>query len=280
MKGLALAFVAGLLGAVAAAAAPAKPVDAGALQKAKTLYFDRQYAPAREAWRAVHAAGGDEAALYWIARCSEALGEHERALGEYARYLDARPSDRALAEEARTSRVGLATRLYKAGRPEHLDVLLRSLEDPSRTVRYFAALQLSGLPREVSRPAVPVLKRILADETDDDLVERAKIALLRVDARALPSVEVARTRPHPRGEPVWIRVRIFAPHRSEPQVSIDLPLGLAELVFKSLPDDARRELNGRGFEAQSFLRKLKELGPAQVLDVQGEGGEKVQVWIE
>ena len=60
--------------------------DAETLRNAKTLFFDRHYAEAREAWREVDSAGpGDAAALYWIARCSEKLGESERALEEYGR---------------------------------------------------------------------------------------------------------------------------------------------------------------------------------------------------
>jgi hypothetical protein len=280
MKRLAVFALLGLLlgaGRSSAAVPPARDPDA--LPKAKTLYFDRQYSAARDAWQAVYAARGDDAALYWIARCSDALGERERALEEYARYLETTPSDRLLEEEARTSRVTLATRLYKSGTRTHLDVITDALRSPSKTVRYYAALQLSTLPREVSRPAIPLLRRIVEEEKDEDLVERAKLALLRVDARALPStVEEHHARPLAPGA-LWIHVRIQGAGHAEPEVSIDLPLGLAELVFKSLPEEARRELNGRGYAAETFLRKLRELGPAKVLDVQGSG-EKVKVWIE
>ena len=58
--------------------------DAERLRSAKTLFFDRKYAEARQAWEAVRAAakGAEaEAPAYWVARCSENLGESERALG-------------------------------------------------------------------------------------------------------------------------------------------------------------------------------------------------------
>jgi hypothetical protein len=86
------------------------------LDSAKTSFFDRKYAEARQAWQAVLAAGGgdSEAAAYWIARCSENLGELDRAFREYGEYLDRLPAERALG-------------------------------DTSKTVRYYAAFQLTGL---------------------------------------------------------------------------------------------------------------------------------------
>ena len=245
-----------------------------------------------------------ETAAYWVARCSESLGEGERALREYAQFLDRRPADRALAEEARTSRVGLAARLVKAGQRQHLAVLTGALTDPSKTVRYYAALQLSGLGKEAGAPAVPVLKDILAHEKDDDLVERAKLALLRLDPRALAGYPVPRTaigrpwlpsrprprRPRPRPRPArrvapgsrasWIRVRVYEKGEKQPEVSINLPLGLAELVFKSLPDDARSGLRRKGIDADNFWDRLMQLGPSEILSIEGEDGERVQIWLE
>jgi hypothetical protein len=253
------------------------------LRDAKTLFFDREYAEAREAWESVHSRGrGGEArdALYWIARCSEKLGEDERALEEYAAYLDSHPSDRILREEARTSRVALATKLYRSGRRHHLAVLQDALEDTSRTVRYFAALQLASLGPRVGEPAVPTLQEILRDETDEDLVERAKLALLRLDRSAL-----AEATPPPgggRGEKGagWIRVRIWEKGSSKPQLSLNLPVFLADMVFNSLPEEARDELREEGFDADSFWSRLKSSGPTDILSVEGEDGSRIEVWIE
>ena len=106
---LLLALVAG--GAPTKALAQASPER---LRTAKELFFDKKYDEARRAWQAVADGKGAEAesASYWVARCSENLGELDRAYGEYDRYLARPPADKALAEEARTSRVSLAARLY------------------------------------------------------------------------------------------------------------------------------------------------------------------------
>jgi tetratricopeptide (TPR) repeat protein len=78
--------------------------DPDRLRAAKELVFDKKHAEAREAWEQILASSSGaqaETAAYWVARCSESLGESERALREYAQFLDRRPADRALAEEAR-----------------------------------------------------------------------------------------------------------------------------------------------------------------------------------
>ena len=271
-----------LLAALLLPAGAMAQADAESLRAAKALFFDRQYAQARDAWQAVRASGRGpdaQAALYWVARCSESLGESERALGEYGQYLAARPADRALAEEAKTSRVALAVKLAKAGKTQHLEVAREALADPNRTVRYFAALQLASLGTSEGKAAVPVLREILAQEKDEDLVERAKLALLRLDRTALSDAPAPPPRRGAR-EASWVRVRIYEKGASKPGVSINLPVALADLVFKSLPDDAVADLRKEGYDARTFWERLKKTGPAEILTVEGDDGERIQVWIE
>jgi hypothetical protein len=252
--------------------------DADRLRAAKEQFFDKKYDEARRAWLAIASGRGPDAdaAAYWAARCSENLGELERAFEEYGDYL-ARPRlDGALAEEARTSRVGIAARLAKRGMKEHLGVLKKGLADPSKTVRYYTALQLCSLGAPDGLAAVPVLKRIVGEEKDDDLVERAKVCLLRLEPRALTPAPSPPTR---KGA-TWIRVRIYEKGSSAPKVSVNLPMALADLVFKSLPDETRRGLRQKGYDADNFWTRLKGLGPTEIIDITGDDGEKVQIWIE
>lgn len=256
--------------------------EAERLKSAKALFFDRKYAEARQAWQAIlNGSRGAQAdtAAYWVARSSENLGEDERALKEYGAFLARRPTDRALAEEARTSRVSLAARLYKAGKVQHLPVLREALSDASKTVRYFAALQLSTLGPDAGRDAVPVLQRIVQQETDADLVDRAKVGLLRLDPGALSRTPGAGA-PPAHGDAHWLKVRIFEKGGSTPKVVVNLPVALADMVFKSLPDDAKRELTLKGYDAENFWQQIKGAGPAQIIDIEGDEGEKIQIWIE
>jgi tetratricopeptide (TPR) repeat protein len=271
--------VAAVLAALGAAAVWAQG-DPERLRAAKALFFDRKYAEARTAWGQILAgASGEQAATaaYWVARSSEHLGEHERAFREYTAFLDRRPQDRTLAEEARTNRVGLAARLYKDGRRSYLGVLQEGLRDPSKTVRYYAALQMSGLGPEAGRHALPVLKEIVGRETDEDLVQRAKLAILRIDPAALKDVPAAAgTRPAGQGR--TLHVQVFEHGRRK--VSVQVPLALAELLFKSLPEEARRELRREGYDAETFWPRLEKLGPTEVIDIEGDSGEHIRIWID
>ena len=261
---------------LAAAPSWAQP-DPDRLKSAKALFFDRKYAEARQAWQRILAgARGAEAdtAAYWVARSSENLGEDERALKEYADFLARRPTDRALAEEARTSRVGLAARLYKAGRRQHLPILREALKDPSKTVRYFAALQLSTLGRRRTRRGA-VLQKIV-QERRTPTGGPAKVGLLRLDPAALsrtPGAGAAR----PSGEARWLKVRIFEKGGAKPKVVVNLPVALADMVFKSLPDEAREKLRLEGYDAENFWERMKGLGPSQIVDIEGDEGEKIQL---
>jgi len=276
--------VALVLAALVAPTAALAQADAEKLREAKELFFDRHYAESRDAWQSVAASGRGadaQAALYWVARCSESLGESERALGEYAAYLAARPSDRTLVEEAKTSRVALAVKLAKAGKKQHVGVALDALGDPSSVVRYFAALQVASLGPDAGKAALPILKEILAREKDQDLVERAKLALLRLDRNALAEAAPAPPRGHGRARTAgWVRVRIYDKGVARPKVSINVPVALADLVFKSLPDDAIEDLKREGYDARTFWEALKKTGPADILTIEGEDGERIQVWIE
>jgi hypothetical protein len=282
----ALLVVLVVLGSAAAARAQA---DAEGVRTAKALFFDRKYAEARQAWEAVRASarGVDaEAPTYWVARSSENLGETERALREYDAFLALRPKDRTLVEEARTSRVGLAARLYKAGNKAHVRVLKDALSDTSKTVRYYAALQMAGLGDDMGRLAVPVLRQIVAEEKDPDLVDRAKLGLMRADPSALsrPSTPAPRTAPAPPrpagGEARVVRIRITEKGATRPKVSINLPLALAEMVFKALPNDVKEDLRRDGYEADTFWAKLRELGPSEIISIDGDEGERIQIWTE
>jgi hypothetical protein len=269
--------------------------DAERLRTAKTLFFDRKYAEARQAWEAVRAAAKGveaEAPAYWIARCSENLGESERALKEYDAFLALRPKDRALVDEARTSRVGLAAKLYKAGNKAHVPVLRRALSDPSRTVRYYAALQMSGMDAEMGKLAAPVLRQILDQEKDADLVDRAKLGLMRWDPSALSptatgsATATARVPPTaaPRTsrarEAHWVHVRITEKGGTKPKVSINLPLGLAEMLYKGLPEEAKADLRREGINPETFWERLRKLGPSEIISIEGDKGERIQIWTE
>jgi hypothetical protein len=258
----------------------AQQVHADRLGEAKALFFDHKYAQARQIWQQVldtNKGAEADTAAFWIARCSELLGENERAFGEYKAFLARRPADATLVEEARTGQVTVAAKLYKDGKTAYRTTLVDALGDKTRTVRYYAALQLAGLGPEAGRPAIPVLLEIVEQEKDPDLVDRAKLRLLSLDPDRLARAPEART---PRPAAQWLKIRIYDKGHSEPKVVVNVPVALAEMVFKNLPDEARHELKRKGYDADNFWEKLRRLGPTQVIDIQGDDGERVQIWLE
>jgi hypothetical protein len=267
--------------ALQAAAAHAQ-TDAERVRAAKALTLDRKYAEARAAWTAIlgQARGpAAEEAAYWIARSSEILGEHERSFKEYGTFLARRPADRSKVEEARTSRIGLATKLYRAGQASYVTVLQEGLTDASKTVRYYAALQLGGLGAPTSREALPVLRQMLANETDPDLLDRVRIVLLKLDPKSLSQPVPSGARPGV-APPRMLRVRVYERGQAKPKVSINVPVALAEILFDSLPDDAKADLKKKGYDSDNFWPRVKALGATEVIDIEGDDGDRVKVWLE
>ncbi len=263
-----LAFAAMGLGSWGSLAAQ----EGDATKNAKALFFDRKYEAARTAWSGIARTNGSEGitALYWIAQCSEKLGQDERALEEYAAYLAKRPAGQ-LAEDARTSRVRIATRLARNGNDRHLGLVTQSLSDSNRTVRYYSALQMCSLGAPRGNPAVSVLQAMVREESDPDLLERAKLCLVKLGAARTAQAAGG-------GTGRWFRVEITK--RGEANVSIRMPLSFADLVLKSLPDDARAELRQKGVDADNVLSNLKGLPGSELVNIVGDDGERIRIWIE
>ena len=267
------------------------------LTEAKALFFDRKYEESRAKWAEIASAKGpsSEAATYWLARCSESLGESERAFREYGVFLDLPPTDARLAEEGEISRIGLATKLTKAGKPGFLTAVLRSLGDDRAPVRYFGALQVASLPiASDARKATPVLLEIVNTSKDADIVERAKLHLLRLQPKSLsdlppktlprptPSlssvVKGGTPDPEPEGPARLLRIRITKGGKQT--VAVTVPFSLAEFVFGSLPEATKRGLQLKGYDAEGFWKRLRTLNIREIVKVVGEDGETIEIWVE
>ena len=266
------------------------------LNEAKALFFDRKYEESRTKWADIASAKGPstEAATYWVARCSESLGESERAFREYGTFLDLPPTDARLAEEAEISRIGLATKLTRAGRTGFLTAVLRSLGDDRASVRYFGALQVASLPNlPDARKATPVLREIVASSKDADIAERAKLQLLRLEPKSLaeaPPGRVGRPSPAPTRSPGLLSprepegparlLRIRITKGGKQTVAVTVPFSLAEFVFGSLPAATKRGLELKGYDADGFWKRLRALSIREIVSIVGEDGETIEIWVE
>jgi len=267
------------------------------LTEAKALFFDRKYEESRVKWAEIAAARGPsaETATYWVARCSESLGDSERAFREYGAFLDLPPTDARLAEEAEISRIGLATKLSRAGKPGFLTAVIRSLGDDRAPVRYFGALQVGSLPNLAdARKATTVLREIVTTSKDPDIVERAKLQLLRIEPKSLseaPPIRNARPTPtpsrsskkltpgtEPEGPARLLRIRISKGGKQT--VAVTVPFSLAEFVFSSLPEATKKGLQMKGYDAEGFWKRLRTLNIREIVSIVGEDGETIEIWVE
>ncbi len=258
------------------------------LTEAKALFFDRKYGESREKWAALARlprSASTESASYWIARCSDSLGESERAFREYGAFLDLPPSDARLSEEAEISRIGLATKLTRAGKPGFQPTVLRALADDRPAVRYFGALQVASLPNLAdARKATTVLREMVSRAKDADIVERAKLQLLRLEPASLApaprSSPPSTTSPakEPQGLARLLRIRITK--NGKQNVSVTVPLSLAEFVFSSLPESTKHGLEVKGYDAEGFWKRLRSLNIREIVSIVGDDGETIEIWIE
>ena len=45
-------------------------------------------------------------------------------------------------------------------------------------------------------------------------------------------------------------------------------------------EDALRDLRLKGYRAENFWEKLKQMGPTDIIEIVGDEGEKIRIWIE
>lgn len=244
------------------------------MERAKVLLFDKQWREAlAEIDRVLVEHPEFPPALYYRARCLAQLGRRQEAFNTYQRFLQTGDSA-TLREEARISMIDLAYALYSDGRKECLQTILDSLESPREAVRFYAALKLSYLDeKQTAARAVPVLKSMAGKESDPDLADRAKIALLRIDPRHLEqSTSKARN-----VDDAMLRIQITNLRTGKSSLSIRIPFMLARLALEALPDAERKALHSRGYSLDRIIQTLSR--SREIIRLESDD-EEVRIWLD
>jgi tetratricopeptide (TPR) repeat protein len=212
-------------------------------------------------------------ALFYRGKCHEALGAAERALENYERFVAvARGS--SLAEEAAISIIDLADTLYRRGKAACLQKMLAQLGNENKVVSYYAAFKLSHLPdRKIAARALPVLQAILDHEDDDELRDRARIAVMRIDPARLKEMDRRGRRNYER----MIKIRISDKGNPHADVSLSIPLALADLALKSLSQEQKRALQKEGYDLDKVLTQLTDKN--MKIDIR-DNESTIQIWVE
>jgi len=260
-----------LLGSAVSATVPR---DNGDMERAKILLFDKQWRAAlSEIDRILADRPGFSQALYYRARCLAELGRKQEALRGYQRFLEADGAE-GLREEARISMIDLAFALHAANGKGYLKIILDYLDSPLEEVRFYAALKLSYLEdKKVSARAVPILKGMVERESDPELADRARIALLRIDPRNLGE---SRNTGHDMDN-AMLRIQVTNRRTRKATFSIRIPFMLARLALEALPQAERKALQARGYSLDRIIRTLSS--SREIIRLES-GDDEVRLWVE
>jgi predicted HTH domain antitoxin len=181
----------------------------------------------------------------------------------------------SLVEEAQIASLDLAFNLYNSGQTSFGRVLTDKLNDQSRVIRYYAAFKLSYLnDKKLATKAVPVLKKLMAEEKDQELVDRAKIALLRISPESFKDLKNHAES----GDYRLIKIRIYEKGKKAASVSVNFPLALADLALQAMSEEDKNRIKQKGYDLDRLLDDLAK-SREKLVRIEDEGN-LIEIWIE
>jgi hypothetical protein len=274
-------ILAACAGATAAEGLEPQTPDEKAFQEIKILIFDQKWEEAEAKLDGFVERFPKSPlvpqAVYYRGKCLEERGGREReALAAYRAFIQYRDQSRSLIEDAEVSIIDLALALHSRGDREAWDDLEARLSHPNRSVRQYAALRISTVKdRSLAEMAVPTLELMAEKEANQDLRDRAKIALLRIAPDRLPA-ERDESR-HPRRARL-LKFEVFEDGSRKASLSLALPWALADLVLSSIPDKDKQAMRQKGYDIPRIMREL-QADEGRILEFKAEGS-LIRIWIE
>lgn len=253
--------------------------DEELFQEAKIMIFDKEWENAQEKLEDLLEEYPDSPlyslALFYLGRTLEnQKGEEKEAISVFKKYILRSDSSELLVQEAETSIIKISFDLYERGRKSYLKEIKTRLYRPDRIVRYYAALRLSRLDdKREAREAIPVLREILEEEEDQELVDNAKIALLRIDPEYFQEYEEKRDE----RRLMLMKFRVVNKRTRATTFSLSIPWALADLALANIPEDAKAELRNEGYDLDRILKEVIEGG--RIIEIETEE-TIIKIWIE
>jgi len=287
LRTLALLLALSLAPLALAVAVPAK--DQEMLNQGKILMMEQKWEEARQVFQRLIRDFPKSSLLpqayFQSAYCLRLQKKPEEAILAYERFLQKYPDEPFLARDARQTIVDLAASLVAQGKPVYLDRLMAALKDPRKEVRYFAALRCSSLKdRQLNAMMVPVLKEIVANEKQQDLVTPASLALLSIDPAALakpePQKKAKSESKKTNASVKMFHLRIYeGGENTEPKVELDFPVSFAQLAVMALDEPTKAEMRKKGIDIDNIWESLNRLGPTNILTIRS-GSSVIKIWIQ
>jgi len=254
--------------------------DERLFQEAKILIFDKEWREAQEKLDELLEEYPESSwysqALFWKGKClEEQRGKEVDAINTYKRFVLLKKRSESLAEESEIAIIDLAFKLYERGKRSHLREIETRLFSRNKVVKYYAAFKLSYIKnKKVASKGIPVLKDILQKESDTELKDRAKIALLRIDPEILRDFEEER---YERKASI-LHIRVQNKWKKEPTFSLNIPWALADLALSAIPDEAMAELREEGYDLDGIIKEITEYR-GKVFEIKTKDSI-IKIWID
>jgi len=219
--------------------------------------------------------------LFYLGQCiQEQGGREEEAINTFKRYLKKREGAK-FSEEAEIAIIDLSAELYRKGKKNYIDNIKMGLESKKRVIRYYSAFKLSYFKEGEKFLAVPVLMEILKEEKDEELKERAKIALLRIDPYLIKGIKDEESKIR------MLRIAIFKKSTGKQELSIKIPVELASLAIQAISKTDSKikgdvKIDGKKVESGTLIevfQKFLNMKKAELLEIYDED-EIIKIWIE
>ncbi|MCP2520339.1 tetratricopeptide repeat protein [Candidatus Aminicenantes bacterium AC-335-A11] len=249
--------------------------DKELLNQAKILMFDEEWEKAlkklNELLRNYRNSRYYSIALFYKGKCLEELGKRKEALSTYEEFIKVN-KNKNLKEEAEISIIDIMFDLYHEGYTGYFKKLEGYLKSPNKLVRYYTAFKFSYFKdKKIAKKGVPILKEIISKERNEELKDRAKIALLRIDPYLLKEIQEKEEY-----KKEILKIRVYEKGKSKPVVSINIPFSLADLAFKALSDKQKEIIREKGYDIDKIL---KDLSSGLSIEIEDEK-EIIKIWIE
>ena len=257
-----------------------KSHDEMLFQKAKILIFDKDWEEAQEALEELlddyPQSPWHSQALFYRGKClEEQRGKEVEALKAHKKFLLLKEKDNRFREESEISVIDISFRLFEKGKKSYLREIEKRLDSSENVVRYYAAFKLSYIKnKEIASRGIPVLKEILRKERDDELKDRAKIALLRIDPDVFKDFEEERYEKKVK----LLKIRVYDRGKKEAKFSFNIPWALADLALSAIPEEAKADMRKEGYDLDRIIRNLVE-SEENIIEIKAEDSI-IKIWID
>jgi hypothetical protein len=255
-------------------------LDEKLFQEAKIFIFDKEWKDAQEKLEELiedyPESPWHSQAVFYLGKClQEQPGKEVKALEVYKEYLQLEDRNERLVEESEVSIIELSFNLYDKGKRSYIKEIERRLSSPNRVIKYMAAFKLSYVrDKKTAKKGLPVLMEILEEERDDELKDRAKIAVLRVDPEALKDFEEERYESRAK----TLHIRAYDEKGKEIKLSLDIPWALADLALAAIPAEEKEDIRKEGYDLDKIIRELTRV-KGNIIEIKSEDSI-IKIWID